>query len=239
MRREDLRAAWTVILRPRDTFRRIRARSPVLGPWLVGSALSVGLTLLTLSVSQRAAVHLAAELDAPELIGNMERGLQRLRLVSVVGAPAGLIAQWILVSVVLWAPASLAASRTRYRGVLSIVAYSALPGLFGKALDLAVAWWEGPEFGPDLVPVMSSATSLGALFPAVQSAWPAALLDHLGVFGLWGLALWVVGLGEFFEMTRKRAAAVAVPVWTLLLVLAAALEVLGRSMAAGPLSGSG
>ena len=237
MRREDLGAAWTVLVRPRDTFRRLRARSPVLAPWIVGSALAVGLTALTLSVSQRAAVHLAAELDTPELAEDMQQGLRRLGWVSVAGAPAGLIAQWALVSLVLWAPASLATARARYRVVLSVVAYSALPGLFGRAVDLGVAWTQGPEFGPDLVPVLSSATSLGALFPAVQGAWPAALLDHLTVFGIWGLVLWIVGLSAALDLGVKRAALVAAPVWTLMLVLAASVDVLGRSMTEGSLPG--
>jgi hypothetical protein len=235
VRREDLTAAWTVLVQPRDTFRRLRARSPVLGAWLVGSALAVGLTLLTLSVSQRAAVHLAAELDSPEIARQMETGLQRMRWVSVAGAPAGLIARWTLTALVLWAPAALVSSRVRYRGVLSIVAYSALPGLFGKALDLGVAWTQGPELGPDLVPVLSSATSLGAFFPAVQAPWPAALLEQLTAFGLWGLALWIVGLRETYDLGWKAAAGAAVPVWVLLGVLGAAFAVLGRSMAAGSL----
>ena len=104
-----------------------------------------------------------------------------------------------------------------------------------QALDLGVAWTQGPEFGPDLVPVLSSAASLGAFFPAVQAPWPAALLDRMTVFGGWGLALWIVGLRETFGLGWRRAAVVAAPVWVLLLVLAAALDVLGRSMAVGAL----
>lgn len=233
----ELRATWTVLLHPRETFRRLRKRSPVLAPWLVGSALSVGLTLLTVSVSQRAAVHLSAELDSPGLAQDVERSLHRMMLVSVAGAPVGLVVQWTLVALVLWAPASLATGAARYRAVLSVVAYSALPGLFGKALDLSVAWFEGPEFTPDLVPVFSSATSLGAFLPTVQASWPAALLDHLTLFGVWGLALWVIGLGAALGIGTRRAIAVAAPVWTLLLVLSAALDVIGRSMAIGPALG--
>lgn len=229
----DLRATWDVVFRPDETFRGLRERDPVLAPWIVGSVVSVGLTLLTVSVSQRAAVHLAAALDSPGLAGNVERSLRGMLLFSVAGAPIGLIAQWTVVALVLWAPASLLAGTARYRTVLSVVAYSALPALFGKAVDLVVAWRVGPEFTPDLVPVLSSATSLGALLPAVQSPWPAALLDRLTVFGVWGLALWIVGLRASLGVGWKRSAAAAVPVWTLLLVLGAALDVIGRSMAFG------
>jgi uncharacterized protein (DUF2062 family) len=52
---DDLAAVQGVLLRPVETFGALRTRHPVLVPWLVGSALSVGLTLLTVSVSQRAA----------------------------------------------------------------------------------------------------------------------------------------------------------------------------------------
>lgn len=229
----ELRATTSVLVAPGETFRSLRTRRPVLAPWLVGSVVSVGLTLLTVSISARAAVHLSSGSGSAVLADDVARSLRRMMVVSVAGAPAGIILQWSLVSLLLWAPASLASGAARYRTVLFVVAYSALPGLFGKAVDLGVAWTQGPELTPDLVPVLSSAASLGAFLPTVQAPWPAALLGRLTAFAVWGLALWIVGLRSVLDLGWRRAVAVAVPVWMLLLVLGAALDVIGRSMTLG------
>jgi hypothetical protein len=111
------------------------------------------------------------------------------------------------------------------------VAYSALPGIVGRGVDLGVIWFEGPEFDPRLVPQLSSATSLGALLPTVQSPWPRAFLDHLTLFGLWGIALTAVGFRERFRLGWGRAVGAVVPVGVLFWIFAAAADVIGGSLA--------
>jgi hypothetical protein len=114
--------------------------------------------------------------------------------------------------------------------VLSIVAYSAMPGVLGKGIDLAVTWFRGPEFSEEMVPLFSSATSVGALLPAVgQGGWTAAALEQLGFFALWSVVLWAIGLRESFRWSWKRSVGVAAPVWACFWLLATAADVAGRS----------
>jgi len=219
----EVRAAWDVLFAPVTTFRELREHRPLLAPWLVVSALSMLLTLGVVSVSQRALLHLTAGLDSPPTLGP-------LPWVSVTAAPAGVLVRWCVIAAVLWAPGALVSGAVTYRGVLSIVAYSSVPDVLGKGVDLAVAWFRGPELSAEMAPVFSSATSVGALFPAVgQGAWASAALEQLGLFSLWSVVLWVIGLRESFRWGWKRALVVAGPVWACFWLLATAAEVLGRS----------
>jgi hypothetical protein len=223
-------ATWGVLVRPIATFRSIRERDPVLAPWVVASIVSVVVSLLMVSVAQRAAAHLVATMDAPAFAEQVRGSLARMKVVSVAAAPAALLFRWWITSAVLWAAAVLASGRSTYRQVLSIVAYSALPGILGKGIDLGVTWFEGPEFTADLMPTMSSATSLAALLPTVQSPWSRALLDHVTLFGVWSLVLCAVGFRERFELGWRRSAAAVVPVWALFWIFAAAADLVGRSV---------
>jgi hypothetical protein len=227
----DLAAVWGVLLQPGATFARLRERHPVLAPWLVASLLSVALALLTLSVSQRAAVHRMADLDSPDLARNVQESLGRAGLFSVALAPAALALRWAAAALILWSAVVLAGGGVSYRSVLCVVAYSAVPAILGQGVDLGVTWFQGPEFTPGLTPVFSSATSFGALLPAAPGAWATALLDRLTPFTLWGLLLWIVGLRETLRTGWARAAGTAVPVWCVLLVGSAAVDVIGRGLA--------
>lgn len=227
----DLAATWEVLWQPGATFARLRERRPVLAPWLVASVLSAALALLTVSISQRAAVYLVGDLDAPELRQEVQQSLEHMKRFTVGLAPIVVAVRWGGTALLLWAAAVLAGVGTTYRAALSIVAYSAVPGLLGQGLDLGVTWFEGPEFTPELTPVASSATSLGALLPAVPGPWAAALLARVTPFTLWGGVLWVTGLRAALGAGWTRAAAAAVPVWSVLLVTSAATEVIGNSLA--------
>jgi hypothetical protein len=227
----DVAATWNVLIRPVATFRAFGERHPIVAPWVVASFVSVFVTLLMVSVSQRASAHLLATMDSPETVEQVRRSLTRMKVVSVAAAPLALGVRWAAAATVLWAASVVVTGRSSFRAVLCVVAYSALPGILGKGVDLGVTWIEGPEFDTGLVPRLSSATSLGVLLPAVQSPWPRALLDHLTLFGVWGIVLTAVGLRERFALGWGRAAAAVVPVWTLFWMFAAAADVLGRSLA--------
>ncbi len=230
----DLGATWNVLFFPGATFREIRSRRPLLAPWLVVSVLTMFLALGVLSISQRAVVHLMDGADAPALASDVQSSLGRMRLLSIAASPVSVLLRWGVIAAVLWAPGALLSGAVSYRGVLSIVAYSSLPGALGKGVDLAVTWFRGPEFTSDMVPVFSSATSLGALIPEVgQNPWAAAALEQLGFFTLWSVTLWVIGLRESFRWGWARSAGIAAPVWACFWLVATALDVVGRS-ALGP-----
>jgi hypothetical protein len=227
----ELRAVGDVLLAPSRTFRELRDRRPLLAPWLVVSGLSLVLTWGVASVSERALQHLTQGVEgAPEL--------GPLRWLSVAVTPATVFLRWCAIAAVLWAPGALLSAAVTYRGVLSVVAYSSVPGVLGKGIDLAVTWSRGPELSAELVPRFGSATSVGALFPAIgESPWTAAALEQLGFFSLWTAALWVIGLRESYRWSSRKAVGVAAPVWACFWIVATAMEVVGRSLLASVRAG--
>ena len=173
----ELRAVGDVLFTPSDTFRALRDTRPLLAPWLVVSGLSLLLTWGVASVAERALQHLMQGVDAAPTLGP-------LRWLSVAATPATVMLQWCAIAAVLWAPGALISGAVTYRGVLSVVAYSSVPGVLGKGIDLAVTWFRGPELTAEMAPRFVPATSLGALFPSIgQNPWAAAALGRTSGMG--------------------------------------------------------
>jgi len=228
----DFRAAFDVLLTPRATFRRFGSRNPIVAPWLTFSVLSIVLTLLTLSVMQRASAHLLAGSEAEELRAATEASLARMKLASTVGAPVAVLMRWCFVALALWAPAALAGSTATYRTFLSVAAYSTMPDILEKALDLGVTWFSGPEVSNELVPQLTASTSIAALLPDVSgNEWVVAALANTTLFSLWGLVLWTVGVRVRGRLDRAPAIAVAGSAWCFFLVVGSASDVLQASLA--------
>jgi hypothetical protein len=227
----DLRASVGVLISPRDTFRGFGDRDPLLAPWLLVSLLSVVLTFLTISVLQRASFHLLADTTSADLQLAAAASLQRMKIASTALAPLALFLQWAATAAALWAPAALAGSGAGYRRFLSIAAYAAAPQVLARATDLAVTWFEGPEFTNELVPALTASTSVVALFPDLEAGpWVEAALTHTTAFSLWGLALWVVGIRERGRLDWARSIAIATAAWFFFLTLTCASDVLNAAM---------
>ena len=227
----DVASVPGVLLYPRAVFRSLGGRSPVLAPWAICAVLIGALTLGALSITQRAASHAMSEWVSPEHAARVEENLRRARVVSVGVAPLALLARWLGTAALLWAPLALTGRPARYRAVLSVVAYSALPGVLEKGIDLAVVWYEGPEFTAEMVPRLGGATSLGALFPTFgEGAWTVALLEGLTPFSIWGSVLWAVGLQERLGVGRRQSSLIAGALWLGFWIVGASLDVLGRSV---------
>lgn len=229
----DLRATWEIVPSPVRTLRGALPRSPVLVPWLVVSLLTMALTLPQVSIAQRAAVHLLEDRAGADHADAIAASLSRMKVSAVLGAPIAVLLRWTVTASALWAPAALfAAAGLPFRRVLSIVALAGVPALLGHAVDLGVAWTEGPEFTPDLVPVMSSATSLSALLPPdTGGPWLTALLAKVTPFSLWATALWAAGL-RVAGLRPGAAIAIATAAAAGILVLTASVDAIGRSLLA-------
>ena len=227
----DLRDTLKVLPSPVATYRGLRERPAVLAPWLVVSAVTVLMTLLTLSITQRASVHVMAEMNDPELAESVALQLDRLKWFAVGLAPLQLLARWLVTAGLFWAMATFVFRGMRFKSALSVAAYAGLPAALGTALDLGVTWFEGPEFTPDLMPVLASASSIAVLFPGLEDpGWLAVALRHVTLFSIWSGGLWTVGLREFGRTSWSHAAMVAGAVWCAFLVGGSAADVVRDSL---------
>jgi hypothetical protein len=220
-----------VLPSPRAGFRRLGERRPLLAPWLLVSLPSMASSLLVVSIAQRASVHLLSGMDDPELVHSVAHQLQAMKLLTVVAAPAVVWLRWCGTALLLWAMAAFVVREAPFRTILCVVACAGLPDVLARGVDLTVAWLEGPEVTPDLLPIATSASSLAALLPGAHGPWAVALLDRLTPFSLWSGALWVIGLRETLHASARRALAIALPTWAALAVGGAAVAVLRGSLA--------
>lgn len=228
---EDLRDTVRVLPSPIATFRSLRGRPAVLAPWLVVSLATVVLTLFTLSITQRASVHMLADVEDAELLRSVETQLDGMKWMSVALGPVHVMARWMVTAALFWALGTFALGGVPFRRALSIAAYAGLPLALGSAVDLAVTWFQGPEFTPGMIPVMAPASSLAALFPAVDHpAFLAAMVRNVTAFSLWAAALWVVGLRETQDASWARSALVGGVVWCVFLLSASAADVVRTSL---------
>jgi hypothetical protein len=220
---------FAVLVAPRETSRRLAGRDPVLAPWLLVSAGSAVLSFFVVSLAQRASAHLLADVPDPDLVETVTRQIAAMQWIGVAGAPVAVFARWIAAAGLLWSIATLTGWNVAFRATLSVVAFAGVPDLLGRAVDLGVAWTEGPEFTTGLVPLATSATSLAALVPIDGGRWATALLDRLSPFSLWSVALWTVGFQERLGGSLLRSLAVCVPVWVTFAVMSAAAAILRGS----------
>ena len=228
----DVVDTLAVLGSPRAAYRRLRARRPLLAPWVLVALPSMALSLLVVSIAQRASVHLLGGMEDPELTRAVSQQLASMKLMSVLVAPLGVWLPWTATALLLWALATLLTRDTPFRNVLCVVACAGLPTVFARTIDLCVAWVDGPEVSPDLVPVATSASSLAALLPGAHGAWATALLDRLTPFAIWSGVLWTIGLQEMLGISGRRALAVVLPTWGAIAIGGAAVAVLRGSLAA-------
>lgn len=228
---EDLRDTLRVLVQPGKTFRRRQQRRTFVVAWAVASVAAIVLAWFTLSVTQRASAHLLDGVEDAELVASVNHQLRAMRWVALGAAPLHLIAQWTVIAGMFWALGTFLSPGLGYRGALSVAAYAGLPALLGAGLDLGVTWFEGPEFTPDLVPRMISASSVAALIPDLAGPpWLIAAAGQVTVFGIWTAVLWGIGLHHVAGTTRARAGGMALGVALAALAAGTAAELVRSSL---------
>ena len=227
----DVVDTLAVLPSPRQAFHRLAERRPLLAPWVIVSVPSMVLSVLLVSVAQRASVHLLSGMDDPQLVGSVAHQLQAMKIVSVVAAPAVVWLRWCAAAGLLWALATFVVGNAPFRSILCVVACAGLPDVLARGTDLTVTWLEGPEITANLIPVDTSASSLAALLPGTHGPWITALLDRVTPFSLWSVLLWALGLQAMLRTSARRAVATALPAWSALAVFSAAVAVLRGSLA--------
>jgi hypothetical protein len=226
----DLADSLAVLLSPGTAYRRLAERRPLLVPWLLVALPTMVLNGFMISIAQRASVHLLDRVEDPELVAAVAGQLEGMKVVAVLAAPFALLLRWGILAVLLWAAGTFLLPASPLRTMMCVVACAGLPEVLGRAVDLWVTWTVGPELGPDLVPHLTTATSVAALFPRVGGTWLGALLDRLTPFALWSAALWTIGVRETAGVGTRRALAVTLPVWSLVVAAGTATEVLRGSL---------
>lgn len=227
-----------VLLRPRDTFRRMRDAER--GHWWLLFALAVValviLTLATIPLEAAAAEEaLAAQQEMLEELPEAQRAQveQTQRIMSstaVLGAigtatgVAGLLAGYLLRAVILYLMGIALGGRASFRQVWRMAVWTTLPNVLRTLVSAVAIFATGgmPERG---LAYMYSPAEL-----AEMSAIVLALLRNIDLYVVWGLALIALGVTATAQVSRLKGAIAAVVYWLLGLAAAAGLAALGQTL---------
>jgi hypothetical protein len=219
----------TVLFSPSAVFERVRERPKFLVPALALAVVVVVLAYLTMPFSRAAMAEQMARVaqQNPQAAGQMAK-------FQSVGLVVGPIIFLIILAIwagVLWLLVMLfAGGEAKYRTLLSIVTYTAVPSLLLQVAGLAVLYMKG--VGAVTSPAdLRPALGLNLLAPSL-GGFAGAVLGGINPFSIWSMILTAIGI-QITHKTSKGAAYTVAIVALLLGVLVGGLFAGLGSRAAG------
>jgi membrane protein, antimicrobial resistance system len=196
-----------VLFEPTAVFERVRERPKFLGPWLGLSVLAVILTYLMMPFTQAAMASRIAAAAAQN--PGAATQMQKFQFIGVALTPVGLLIGLLIGAGVLWLLVMLfAGGEGKYRTLLSVVSYTALPSLLLQVTGLIVLKMKGVDAVSsmeDLRPPLG----LNLLAPSV-SGFTGAVLAGINPFSIWGMILTAIGVQVTHKTSKGSAYTVAI-----------------------------
>jgi hypothetical protein len=196
-----------VLFEPVPVFERVRERPKFLAPWLALSVLLVVVTYLTLPYTQAAmATRMAA---VAQQTPDAAAQASRFQGIGVALAPVGMLIGLLLGAGVLWLLVMLlAGGDAKYRTLLSVAAYTALPSILLQAAGFVVLQLKGVESVTsfeDLRPPLG----LNLLAPSI-TGFTGAVLAGINPFSIWSMILTAIGVRVTHKTSKGSAYTVAI-----------------------------
>ncbi|HHY37852.1 MAG TPA: hypothetical protein GX507_02880 [Clostridia bacterium] len=211
---------------PTETFGGLASagRMPILPPVLVFALGMMAFTLLNLEeIIAIVSVQISASSDLPpEAAG---AALRFAKVSAVVGSAAGVLG-FFLVGLVLGFIGLFLGSPASLRQLFSLAGYSMTFPLLLQSAIRAVMVRVFPSLTPQTV--LTSAALL--LPPESAGTFTYGLLSGLDLFGVWVLAVMVVGYSRLTGFSTKKAATVLITLWVAFLLGGAALSTLAPAV---------
>jgi membrane protein, antimicrobial resistance system len=213
-----------VLFSPTEVFGRVRER-PV---WFVPAiALGIVVTILNYLFLPFRLASLAPQLaQAAARSPNAPAQIEMFQRIAVFASPIFVLILLLIVAGVLWLlVALLAGGDAKYRTLLSVATYTALPSLLLQAATLVVLKMKGVESvsSPlDLQPPLG----LNLLAPNA-SGFMSGILAGINPFAIWSMVLTAIGI----QVTGKTSRGSAYTVAIVAMVLAVLLGGLGAKLA--------
>jgi membrane protein, antimicrobial resistance system len=213
-------AVWDlvrVLFEPTAVFERIRERPKFLVPAIAVGVLFtiVGYLMLPYRLASMAPQMAQVAAQNPNAAAQMEK----FQSIGVFLAPIFIILFMVIVAVVLWLLVTLiAGGDAKFKTLLSVVTYTALPAFFLQVAGFLVLKMKGVESvtSPlDLQPPLG----LNLLTPNV-SGFLVGVLAGINPFTIWGMILTAIGIQVTHRTSKGSAYTVAIIVTVLGLLFA-------------------
>lgn len=206
-----------VLFSPVKTFESIARRPTWIAPFLLWTAMSIGVTAALLPKIDydqltRQAMQQRGQTVPEERIGAIVEQQKKFGGIFgwVIGAVSPAVVS-LLVAVVLWGSFKAFGWDTRFAQAYGVTTHAFLPGVLKAAFLLFLITRQetvNPQALGDLL-----RSNLGFLVPRDSSRPLHSLLQSLDVFSLWSLCLFVVGFAAAAKIKRGAAAGVIVTLW--------------------------
>lgn len=209
------RIVW-LVSSPKNLYNDIAAGAPWWQPWIWVSVLNVVTTWLFLPIQ----IHLASlnpnDLSEEQLEQTIE-ALERFGFLGLLTAPVQVLVVSAIIAGVSYVVVSLLAETPRFRKYFTLYLYAYIAGSIGVLVSTLVTRMKGVES-------VRSFHDLASFGPAALIGTGDKILHPVlasfDIFYLWFYILLGAGVAHVFQLTRRSALFVVVPVWLLFVLFA-------------------
>jgi hypothetical protein len=203
-------AVWDlvrVLFEPTAVFERVRERPRFLLPAIGLSVIVIVITYFMQPFTQAAMASRMAQMaqQNPQAAANAAK----FQSIGIVFAPIGVFIALLIAAVIYWLLVMLVAGGdAKFKTLLSVAAYTALPAILLQAATLAVLKMKGVEAVSsmeDLRPPLG----LNLLAPNA-TGFTGAVLAGINPFSLWGMVLTAIGIQVTHKTSKGGAYTVAI-----------------------------
>jgi membrane protein, antimicrobial resistance system len=216
---------FRVLFSPTEVFERVRERPKFLVPALGVAAIVTLLSYLMMPFTQAAMASRMAEIAQQNPTAAAQA--TKFQSIGIVFAPITVFIVLLVVAGFLWLLVMLlAGGDAKYKTLLSVATYTALPSILLQAAGLLVLKMKGVEAVSsmqDLRPPLG----LNLLAPNA-TGFMGALLAGVNPFAIWSMVLTAIGIAVTHKTSKGSAYTVAIVAMLLGLLIGAAFAGLGN-----------
>ena len=216
---------FRVLFSPTEVFERVRERPKFLVPALGVAAIVTLLSYLMMPFTQAAMATRMAEIAQQNPAAAAQAA--KFQSIGLVFAPITVFIVLLVIAGFLWLLVMLlAGGDAKYKTLLSVATYTALPSILLQAAGLLVLKMKGVEAVSsmqDLRPPLG----LNLLAPNA-TGFMGALLAGINPFAIWSMVLTAIGIAVTHKTSKGSAYTVAIVAMLLGLLIGAAFAGLGN-----------
>lgn len=195
-----------IFLDPAQAFSRINERPNWLKPLLVVSLMASLTILLSTPISEHLALRSIPEGASEELKAELFRMLRLSTYYGIATTPIVILLKWSVLSSFLFLFLILSGSDISFRKTLSLVGHASIIVALDGLLCMLVMYARGFDSIQSPGDLQTTVLSLNHFLHTAGHPLLRVLLDNLGVFSLWQLALLTFGVASVTRFSKWRAA---------------------------------
>lgn len=213
-----------VLFSPAAVFERVRERPKFLMPALGVAVVATGLAYLTIPFTRAAMASRVAQAaqQNPQAAAQMEK----FQSIGLIFAPITVFIGLLVAAGVLWLLVMLlAGGEAKFKTLLSVATYTALPSLLLQAVGLLVLQMKGAD-AVTSIRDLQPALGLNLLAPSL-GGFAGAVLGGINPFAIWSMILTAIGIRVTHKTSKGAAYTVAIVALLLGVLIRALLVGLG------------